>query len=88
MVLLQYVFNNGKMDLERLKDLVSVVGKERLVLDLSCRKRVGSQPKIKSSLFLFMFYFQGQADLFIYLILKQFLYSFFVICDMNRLTIF
>ncbi|CAN0840357.1 1-(5-phosphoribosyl)-5-[(5-phosphoribosylamino)methylideneamino] imidazole-4-carboxamide isomerase, chloroplastic [Linum grandiflorum] len=37
----QYVFNNGQMDLERLKDLVRVVGKERLVLDLSCRKKDG-----------------------------------------------
>lgn len=36
----QYVFNNGQMDLERLKDLVRVVGKQRLVLDLSCRKKV------------------------------------------------
>lgn len=34
------MFNNGKMDLERLKDLVHVVGKRRLVLDLSCRKKV------------------------------------------------
>lgn len=37
---LQYVFNNGQMDLEKLKDLVRIVGKERLVLDLSCRKKV------------------------------------------------
>ncbi|PNX97513.1 hypothetical protein L195_g020961, partial [Trifolium pratense] len=36
----QYVFNNGQMDLERLKDLVRIVGKERLVLDLSCRRKV------------------------------------------------
>ena len=36
----QYVFNNGKLDLERLKDLVKIVGKERLILDLSCRKKV------------------------------------------------
>ncbi|PRQ36573.1 1-(5-phosphoribosyl)-5-((5-phosphoribosylamino)methylideneamino)imidazole-4-carboxamide isomerase [Rosa chinensis] len=35
-----YVFNNGQ-NLERLKDLVRVVGKERLVLDLSYRKREG-----------------------------------------------
>lgn len=40
--LLQYVFNNGKMDLERLKGLVNVIGKQRLVLDLSCRKKVGN----------------------------------------------
>ncbi|CAB4264049.1 unnamed protein product [Prunus armeniaca] len=36
-----YVFNNEQMDLERLKDLVSVVGKDRLVLNLSCIKREG-----------------------------------------------
>uniref|UniRef100_UPI0005CB7DE4 1-(5-phosphoribosyl)-5-[(5- phosphoribosylamino)methylideneamino] imidazole-4-carboxamide isomerase, chloroplastic n=1 Tax=Fragaria vesca subsp. vesca TaxID=101020 RepID=UPI0005CB7DE4 len=40
-IVTSYVFNNGKMDLERLKDLVHIVGKERLVLDLSCRKREG-----------------------------------------------
>lgn len=35
------MFNNGKLDLERLKDLVKIVGKERLILDLSCcRKKV------------------------------------------------
>ncbi|CAK7344059.1 unnamed protein product [Dovyalis caffra] len=36
-----YVFNNGQMDLERLKALVRVVGKQKLVLDLSCRKKEG-----------------------------------------------
>ncbi|CAN1277335.1 1-(5-phosphoribosyl)-5-[(5-phosphoribosylamino)methylideneamino] imidazole-4-carboxamide isomerase, chloroplastic [Linum perenne] len=40
-IVTSYVFNNGQMDLERLKDLVRVVGKERLVLDLSCRKKDG-----------------------------------------------
>lgn len=34
------MFNNGQMDLDRLKDLVHGVGKQRLVLDLSCRKKV------------------------------------------------
>lgn len=34
------MFNNGQMDLTRLKDLVRIVGKQRLVLDLSCRKKV------------------------------------------------
>lgn len=37
---LQYVFREGTVDMERLKALVGVVGKERLVLDLSCRKKV------------------------------------------------
>eukprot|EP01018_Ginkgo_biloba_P021352 Gb_34666 [translate_table: standard] len=40
-IVTSYVFNDGKMDLERLKALVRVVGKERLVLDLSCRKKDG-----------------------------------------------
>ncbi|XP_031393295.1 1-(5-phosphoribosyl)-5-[(5-phosphoribosylamino)methylideneamino] imidazole-4-carboxamide isomerase, chloroplastic [Punica granatum] len=40
-IVTSYVFSNGKMDLERLKDLVHVVGKQRLVLDLSCRKKEG-----------------------------------------------
>ncbi|KAM7257085.1 hypothetical protein ACFE04_012826 [Oxalis oulophora] len=40
-IVTSYVFNNGRMDLERLKDLVRVVGKDRLVLDLSCRKKDG-----------------------------------------------
>ncbi|KAG4996373.1 hypothetical protein JHK82_027187 [Glycine max] len=39
-IVTSYVFNNGQMDLERLKDLVQIVGKERLVLDLSCRKKL------------------------------------------------
>ncbi|KAB1222576.1 1-(5-phosphoribosyl)-5-[(5-phosphoribosylamino)methylideneamino] imidazole-4-carboxamide isomerase, chloroplastic [Morella rubra] len=38
-IVTSYVFNNGQMDLERLKDLVRVVGKQRLVLDLSCRRK-------------------------------------------------
>ncbi|CAJ1969043.1 unnamed protein product [Sphenostylis stenocarpa] len=40
-IVTSHVFNNGKMDLGRLKDLVQIVGKERLVLDLSCRKKDG-----------------------------------------------
>ncbi|KAL0785739.1 hypothetical protein Bca101_001985 [Brassica carinata] len=40
-IVTSYVFNNGKLDLERLKDLVKIVGKERLILDLSCRKKDG-----------------------------------------------
>ncbi|XP_039011674.1 1-(5-phosphoribosyl)-5-[(5-phosphoribosylamino)methylideneamino] imidazole-4-carboxamide isomerase, chloroplastic-like [Hibiscus syriacus] len=38
-IVTSFVFNNGKMDLQRLKSLVDVVGKQRLVLDLSCRKK-------------------------------------------------
>ncbi|OIT26321.1 PREDICTED: 1-(5-phosphoribosyl)-5-[(5-phosphoribosylamino)methylideneamino] imidazole-4-carboxamide isomerase, chloroplastic-like [Nicotiana attenuata] len=40
-IVTSYVFNNGQMDLERLKELASLVGKKRLVLDLSCRKKDG-----------------------------------------------
>ncbi|XP_071690114.1 1-(5-phosphoribosyl)-5-[(5-phosphoribosylamino)methylideneamino] imidazole-4-carboxamide isomerase, chloroplastic [Rutidosis leptorrhynchoides] len=40
-IITSYVFNNGQMDHERLKELVRVVGKERIVLDLSCRKKNG-----------------------------------------------
>ncbi|KAK9141265.1 hypothetical protein Scep_010946 [Stephania cephalantha] len=40
-IVTSYVFNNGQMDLERLKDLVHTVGKHRLILDLSCRKKDG-----------------------------------------------
>jgi len=36
----QFVFRDGKMDDERLKQLVKLTGKSRLVLDLSCRKKV------------------------------------------------
>ncbi|KAL6620223.1 hypothetical protein ACP70R_035362 [Stipagrostis hirtigluma subsp. patula] len=38
---LQYVFSDGKMNIERLTKLVELVGKQRLVLDLSCRKKDG-----------------------------------------------
>ncbi|KAF3625683.1 hypothetical protein FXO38_29663 [Capsicum annuum] len=40
-IVTSYVFNNGQMDLERLKALSSLVGRKRLVLDLSCRKKEG-----------------------------------------------
>lgn len=38
-IVTSYVFSGGKIDMDRLKRLVGVVGKNRLVLDLSCRKR-------------------------------------------------
>jgi phosphoribosylformimino-5-aminoimidazole carboxamide ribotide isomerase len=40
-IVTSYVFREGKIDCERLGSLVKTVGKERLVLDLSCRKRDG-----------------------------------------------
>ncbi|KAK4284990.1 hypothetical protein QN277_001747 [Acacia crassicarpa] len=41
-IVTSYVFSNGQMDRERLKDLVRIVGKQRLILDLSCRKKEGA----------------------------------------------
>jgi phosphoribosylformimino-5-aminoimidazole carboxamide ribotide isomerase len=40
-IVTSYVFGAGTIDMERLQALVDVVGKERLVLDLSCRWRDG-----------------------------------------------
>ena len=38
-VVTSYVFRDGALDRERLDGLVSAIGKDRLVLDLSCRKK-------------------------------------------------
>lgn len=38
-IVTSYVFQNGKLHHDRLKEMVLAVGKEHLVLDLSCRKR-------------------------------------------------
>ena len=38
-IVTSYVFSDGRINYDRLKELVSVVGKEHLVLDLSCRKK-------------------------------------------------
>lgn len=40
-IVTSWVFRNGALDHERLKQLIHSVGRERLVLDLSCRKRDG-----------------------------------------------
>lgn len=37
-IVTSYVFRDGRIDFERLEKLVAAVGKERLVLDLSCRR--------------------------------------------------
>ena len=37
-IVTSYVFHDGMIDFDRLKKLVCVVGKEHLVLDLSCKK--------------------------------------------------
>jgi len=38
-IVTSYVFRNGTINEDRLKDLVGLVSKDRLVLDLSCRKK-------------------------------------------------
>lgn len=40
-IVTSYVFANGRIDHDRLAELVKAVGKQRLVLDLSCRLRNG-----------------------------------------------
>jgi phosphoribosylformimino-5-aminoimidazole carboxamide ribotide isomerase len=40
-IVTSWVFREGRLDWDRLKALVDKIGKERLVLDLSCRKRDG-----------------------------------------------
>src|SRR5208337_272900 len=38
-IVTSWVFREGRVDWERLGELVKMIGKEKLVLDLSCRKR-------------------------------------------------
>jgi len=40
-ILSSWIFREGEIDFNRLKELVSRIGRERLVLDLSCRLRAG-----------------------------------------------
>jgi phosphoribosylformimino-5-aminoimidazole carboxamide ribotide isomerase len=40
-IVTSYVFSGGRIDYDKLAALVAAVGRERLVLDLSCRKRDG-----------------------------------------------
>lgn len=40
-IVTSYIFHDGKLDMDRLMKLVSAVGKEHIVIDLSCRKRDG-----------------------------------------------
>ncbi len=44
-IVTSYVFHDGRIDYERLEGLVAVVGKEHLVLDLSCKK-IGEEYRI------------------------------------------
>ena len=38
-IVTSYIFHDGLLDMERLNKLVHTVGKDKLVIDLSCRKR-------------------------------------------------
>ena len=38
-IVTSYVFKDGRVDFTRLKKMVKAVGRKRLVLDLSCRKK-------------------------------------------------
>ena len=44
-IVTSYVFKNGRVDMERLEKLRSAVGREHLVLDLSCRRKTAGKPK-------------------------------------------
>jgi phosphoribosylformimino-5-aminoimidazole carboxamide ribotide isomerase len=39
LIVTSWVFRNGSVDWDRLKELANSIGKQRLVLDLSCRRR-------------------------------------------------
>ena len=41
-IVTSYVFKDGKLHYDRLQSLMEIVGKDRLVLDLSCRKKDGA----------------------------------------------
>src|SRR4029079_6477758 len=41
-IVTSWVFRDGKIDWDRLQTLENLIGKERLVIDLSCRKRDGA----------------------------------------------
>lgn len=38
-IVTSFIFHNGKLDFNRLNDLVAAIGKEHIVIDLSCRKK-------------------------------------------------
>jgi phosphoribosylformimino-5-aminoimidazole carboxamide ribotide isomerase len=40
-IVTSYIFNSGKIDLDKLEKLLDITGRDRLVLDLSCRQRDG-----------------------------------------------
>ncbi|MEK4230097.1 phosphoribosylformimino-5-aminoimidazole carboxamide ribotide isomerase [Solibacillus sp. FSL H8-0538] len=40
-IVTSYIFHDGKLDMEHLQKLIAAVGKDKLVIDLSCRARDG-----------------------------------------------
>ena len=40
-IVTSWVFRDGQLDFDRVRDLVAAIGRDRLVLDLSCRRRDG-----------------------------------------------
>lgn len=48
-IVTSYVFREGKLHYDRLREMVAAVGKERLVLDLSCRRKGRCQDRIYRS---------------------------------------
>lgn len=40
-IVTSYLFNEGEIDIDRLKAMIRIAGKKRLVVDLSCRKKRG-----------------------------------------------
>ena len=42
-IVTSFVFHNGQIDFDRLNQLVQQIGKDRLVLDLSCRRKAGDK---------------------------------------------
>jgi phosphoribosylformimino-5-aminoimidazole carboxamide ribotide isomerase len=49
-IVTSWVFREGRVDWQRLEALVKLIGKDKLVLDLSCRRRVPSpESKVQSS---------------------------------------
>lgn len=40
-IVTSYIFHDGQLDMDRLQKLINTVGKEHIVIDLSCRKRDG-----------------------------------------------
>ncbi|KAJ1262805.1 hypothetical protein BS78_09G137700 [Paspalum vaginatum] len=62
-IVTSFVFRDGKLIIERLKKLVELVGKQRLVLDLSCRKKDGRYTIVTDRWQKFSDYFVDQPTL-------------------------